>query len=430
MKRPPLQALAVVLAATPLALTPVAQAGNGNGHGDGHGDGHGHDREVRFSTFNASLNRNVAGQLVSDLSTPGNVQAANVAETIQRVRPDVLLINEFDYSPEAVDLFRDNYLEVGHNGAAPIDYPYAYIAPSNTGVPSGFDLNNDGLLGGPLPRDYGNDSWGYGEFEGQYGMVVYSKYPIDTDDVRTFQNFRWQDMPGALLPDDPATAAPADWYSPEELAVLPLSSKSHWDLPIEIGRKTVHLLVSHPTPPTFDGPEDRNGTRNHDEIRFWADYISGKRQSAYIYDDEGRRGGLKPGSKFVIAGDQNADPLDGDSVDGAINQLLDHPRITDPQPMSEGGAEAVDQGGNNAAHIGDPRLDTADFGDVGALGPGNLRIDYVLPSKGTKVVGSGIFWPVDADPLYRLTGDYDTTLYGPTGVPTSDHRQVWVDLRP
>lgn len=437
MKRPTLLA-ASLLATASLCLTPVAQAdqgpgpghghghGHGNGHGNGHGGGHDRDRTVRFSTFNASLNRNVAGQLVADLSTPGNVQAANVAETIQRVRPDVLLINEFDYSAEAVDLFRDNYLEVAHNGAAPIDYPYAYIAPSNTGVPSGFDLNNNGVVGAPGTQAGGDDSLGFGFFEGQFGMVVFSKYPIDTDDVRTFQHFKWKDMPGALLPDDPATAAPADWYSPEELAVFPLSSKSHWDVPIEIGKKTVHFLVSHPTPPTFDGPEDRNGTRNHDEIRFWADYISGKHQSSYVYDDEGRHGGLKPGSKFVIAGDQNADPLDGDSVDGAINQLLDHPRITDPKPASAGGTEAVNQGGLNPTHLGDPKYDTADFADNP---PGNLRVDYVLPTKGTKVVGSGIFWPVDADPFYRLTGDFNPALYPPTGVPTSDHREIWVDVR-
>ena len=114
-------------------------------------------------------------------------------------------------------------------------------------------------------------------------MVVYSKYPIDTDDVRTFQHFSWADMPGALLPDDPATAAPADWYSPEELDVFRLSSKSHWDVPIEIGKKTVHFLVSHPTPPTFDGTEDRNGTRNHDEIRFWADYVSPSRAHVVVH---------------------------------------------------------------------------------------------------------------------------------------------------
>ena len=92
---------------------------------------------VRFQTFNASLNRAAAGQLVTDLSTPNNAQAATVAEIIQRTRPDVLLINEFDYVPGnvAINLFRDNYLEVPHNGAKAIDYKYAFVAPSNTGHP-------------------------------------------------------------------------------------------------------------------------------------------------------------------------------------------------------------------------------------------------------------------------------------------------------
>ena len=33
-----------------------------------------------------------------------------------------------------------------------------------------------------------------------------------------------------------------------------LSSKSHWDVPLSIGGRTVHFLVSHPTPPVFDDP--------------------------------------------------------------------------------------------------------------------------------------------------------------------------------
>ena len=52
---------------------------------------------VRFATFNASLNRGSAGQALADLSSPGNDQADAVAEIIQRVRPHVLLINEFDF---------------------------------------------------------------------------------------------------------------------------------------------------------------------------------------------------------------------------------------------------------------------------------------------------------------------------------------------
>lgn len=379
--------------------------------------GAGH-RTLRAATYNLSLNRATEGELVADLSTGDDAQAATVAEVIQHANPDIVLLNEFDYSGDAdpyaaADLFRENYLEVPQGTGKPVEYPYAFVAPSNTGIPSGFDLNNNGTVGG------GDDALGFGLFPGQYGMLVLSKYPIQHDRVRTFQDFKWQDMPGALLPDDPATAAPADWYSAEELAVLPLSSKSHWDVPVRVGRETVHVLAAHPTPPSFDGAEDRNGLRNHDEIRFWADYVRGGRRSWYQYDDEGRRGGLRPGSSFVIVGDYNADPVDGDSVDSAIDQLLRHPRITDPQATSAGGPEASAlQAGANLAHQGDPAFDTADFADTA---PGNLRVDYVLPSRDLRVRDSGVFWPVAADPLSRLTGVYP--------FPSSDHRLTWTDLK-
>ena len=378
--------------------------------------------ELRVATYNLSLNRNAPGQLVADLTTGTNAQAKTVAEVIQRANPDIVLLNEFDYVPndQAVNLFRDNYLEVSQGGAAPVEYPYAYVAPSNTGIASGFDLNNNGqVVTTPLAPGYGDDAFGFGAFEGQFGMAVLSKYPIDTDAVRTFQHFLWKDMPGALLPDDPNTAAPADWYSGAELNVFRLSSKSHWDVPVDVNGRTVHVLVSHPTPPTFDGAEDRNGRRNHDEIRFWADYVTPGTASRYIYDDAGATGGLEPGSSFVILGDQNADPLDGDSVAAAIDQLLRHPRITDPKPTSDGAVEAATlQAGANLTHRGDPKYDTADFADTA---PGNLRADYVLPSRDLRVLDAHVFWPVQADPLFRLTGVFP--------FPSSDHRLVWVDLR-
>jgi hypothetical protein len=388
--------------------------------------------DVRFSTFNASLNRFFEGQLAGDLSTPNNQQAKNVAETIQRYRPDVLLINEFDYwafNPQRpVDLFRDNYLEVSQNGASPIEYPYSFIAPSNTGIRSGKDYDNDGRNDWPvLTNGYGNDAFGFGEFPGKFGMVVYSKYPIDAAAARTFQNFRWTDMPGNLLP--------TPWYSPDEAAIFRLSSKSHWDVPITIGKKTVHFLVSHPTPPVFDGPEDRNGRRNNDEIRFWADYIT-PAGSGYIYDDKGARGGLKPGELFVIAGDQNSDPLDGDSIPGSIQQLLDHPLINSKvTPTSQGGPwAALIQGNLNLGHKSNPLYDTADFCDTPAFppcsGPGNLRADYVLPRKTLQIVGAGVFWPTtdpnDGDP-YEYPYLTDLTGFG-FPAPTSDHRAVWVDV--
>ena len=387
-------------------------------------------KDVRFATFNASLNRGSEGQLIRDLSTPDNAQAATVAEIIQRSRPDVVLVNEFDFDAEgtAARLFQDNYLSRPHNGAQPIEYRHRYVAPSNTGVPSGFDLDNNGqVVTTPGSRGYGEDSYGFGAFPGQFGMAVYSRYPLEKDEIRTFQRFLWKDMPGALLPDDPATPAPADFYSPAELEVFRLSSKSHWDIPIRIGGRTVHLLASHPTPPVFDGPEDRNGRRNHDEIRLFADYITGGRKARYIYDDRGRRGGLEPGADFVVAGDQNADPFDGDSVPGAIQQLLENPRVNrSVTPSSPGGPEQARlQDKNNDAHRGDPAFDTADFGET-PFGPGNLRVDYVLPNRRLKITDARVFWPLQSDPLFRLVGVFDRNV--PGGFPSSDHRLVSVDL--
>ena len=393
-------AIGMGVVASSTALASGAPAERGGEHAD-----------VRFATFNASLNRPTAGLLRTQLeaAVAGTVdpQIQNVLDIIGSADPDVLLINEFDTGtdgdPTTVRLF-----------AELAGYPYWFTAPSNTGVASGFDLDNNGTVGG------GNDAFGFGDFPGQFGLIVLSKYPIETAQVRTFQTFRWADMPGALLPVDPATGQP--WYSPEELAVVRLSSKSHWDVPIDLGRgRDVHFLVSHPTPPVFDGPEDRNGRRNFDEIRFWADYITPGPTSRYIYDDAGRRGGLGGGEKFVIAGDQNSDPLDGDSVPGAIQQLLDHRRVnTSVTPTSDGAVEAAAlQGGANATHESDPRFDTADFADTA---PGNLRADYVLPSRDLRIDDAAVFWPLLADkPASDWTGVFP--------FPSSDHRLVWVDIR-
>ena len=369
---------------------------------------------VRFATFNASLNRFNEGDLANELSSPGSDQPDVIAEIIQRTRPDVLLINEFDYDAGdvALDGFQDNYLSVAHGDAEPIYYPYRFAAPSNTGIPSGRDLDKNGTIGGP------GDAFGFGFFPGQYGMAVYSMFPIKYDEIRTFQLFLWKDMPGAMLPVNPDGTY---WYDAGDLEVFRLSSKSHWDVPIQINGKTVHILTSHPTPPVFDGPEDRNGTRNFDEIRFWADYVIPSR-SDYIYDDDGVFGGITPGDPFVIAGDQNSDPFDGDSIPGSIQQLLEHPLInTRVTPDSEGGVEqSILQNDNNDFHLGDPAFDTADFAESIFGGPGNLRADYVLPRKQLRINDAGVFWPLQDDPLFSLVGTFP--------FPSSDHRLVWVDV--
>lgn len=358
---------------------------------------------VRFATFNVSLNRRAAGKLISDLAGD-SAQAAQAAEIIQRVRPDVILLNEFDYDPrgKALSLFLTHYLAVGQGQQEPIEYAYYYTAPVNTGVPSHRDLDKDGKRDGPA------DAFGFGAFPGQYGMAVLSRFPFNLKRVRTFQKFLWKDMPNASLPVVPQTRQP--FYSDEDLRHLRLSSKSHWDLPVRTDNGLVHFLVCHPTPPAFDGPEDRNGCRNHDEIRLWADYIDPER-GAYLYDDQGRKGGLKPNERFVIAGDLNADPLDGGSRPGAIQQLLEHPKVKDVKPRNKGGRiQAAIDGLANEKHKNNPEYDTSNFSDRVV---GNLRVDYVLASSEKN--RSGIFWPAAGEPGSELVG-------------CSDHRLVWLDL--
>lgn len=378
-------------------------------------------KELRVATYNLEDVR------TEDVKRSDNPRLREAAETIQRLRPDAVLLNEIAYDqrgapdyergdPEGLNArrFVKNYLAKPQRpGLKPIRYK-AFMAPSNTGIASGYDLNNDGRAvteyppppptrpdGSPGPqtpegRAYGDDAFGFGTFPGQYamGLLVKPQFGIQRSEVRTFQKFLWKDMPDALLPEDPQTGE--SFYSEEELEVFRLSSKSHWDVPVKTpGGETVHLLASHPTPPVFDGAEDRNGRRNHDEIRFWDDYIDGKR---YIYDDEGERGGLKQGESFVIVGDLNADPDEGDAAGDPINEFL----FSNKRVNGEFVPRAVEP---------DPDLDPDDTALFG------LRADYVLPSTDLRVRDGAI---------YGHSGLYEGGTY--EGSP-SDHFPVWLDLQ-
>lgn len=366
-------------------------------------------QQIRVATYNTAMNRPEPGQLYRDLEA-SDAQAEAIATVIQTVRPDILMLNEFDYDSrqKAIRYFQKHYLAAAHGPAMPIHYPYCYAGPVNTGIPSGYDLDNDGL------SDGAGDAFGYGVFPGQYGMVVLSTFPIQFKSVRTFQRFLWKDMPQAMLPDRADTPAGSDWYCPVELEAVRLSSKSHWDIPVQINETMLHLLVSHPTPPVFDGPEDRNGRRNHDEIRFWADYITADKAS-YIYDDSGAVGGIDPAANFVILGDLNADPCDGDSTCFAVNQLLRHPCIQDVKPSSVGAkADSLSQSRVNQTHAGAAEYDT--YQSPQGQEPGNLRLDYVLPSRGLNVIDAAVFWPSDGMPAA-------------TAARQSDHHMVYVDIQ-
>lgn len=370
---------------------------------------------LRVATFN------ILDVRTEDVRRKDHPRLKAIAEVIQRLRPNVIFLNEIAYDMPgapgylATDApgqngqrFADNYLAVPQApGLAPLDYA-AFTAPTNTGVFSGFDLDNNGTVvdtfpppppgdaaGRPGPqtdagRAFGGDCWGFGTFPGQYGMalLVDRRLMIDAEHARTFQRLPWDYMPGNFLPFQPDGTP---WYSDEERALFRLSSKSHWDVPVILPNgSTVHFLCSHPTPPTFDGPEDRNGKRNHDEIRFWMDYVG---DAPWIVDDDNRLGGLGLDAHFVILGDLNADPAGGASYKNPAGKLLSMPQVNnDLTPRSD-----VDIAGLDAT-------DTSDF---------KLRVDYVIPSRRLLPVRGGV-WRLAPESAH--------------GVFPSDHFPVWMEL--
>jgi endonuclease/exonuclease/phosphatase family metal-dependent hydrolase len=367
-------------------------------------------KPLRVATFNVSIeatnylsreelakNPSLANVVHRELDTAQNPQMRNIAEIVQRTRPDIILLNEFDYvedSSMGIQLFMDNYLQVSQNGLSPITYPYFYIAPVNTGIATKHDLDNNGTSSGNA-----GDAYGFGYYPGQYGMALLSRHPIKQDGIRTFQRFLWKDMPDALKPQNPDLS---NWYNTEEWAEFRLSSKSHWDIPVHTNNGIVHIIASHPTPPTFDGPEDRNGRRNHDEIRLIRDYIDNQ---AYLYDDSMQKGGLNENSRFIIVGDLNSSPDEGDSIKQGIRSLLEHPFVNSScAPSSKAGQANRSENPFAANH-------TAQWG---------ARADYAVPSKhGLEVLNCGVYWPSKDEPQHSLVETRNAS---------SDHRLVWLDV--
>jgi len=322
---------------------------------------------VRVATYNTELSRDGPGLLLRDILRGEDDQIAGVTGVIARVSPDILLLQGIDYDAggHALAAFADALAGMG------ADYPYRLALRPNTGMPTGLDLDGNGRLG------EARDAQGYGRFNGAGGMAVLSRLPIDRGAVVDHSGFLWADLPGGQA---------REVLSPEALAVQRLASVAAWEVPIEVGDQVLRLLTMHATPPVFDGPEDRNGRRNADELRFWQWQIETGAVTA----------------PFVLAGVLNADPVDGDARREVLAAMLSDPALQDPAPVSVGG------GGT----------DTADWADPD---PGNLRVSYILPSVDTRVMDSGVFWPADDAPNRPLLG-------GPDGNGASRQRLVWVDI--
>ena len=340
---------------------------------------------IRVATFNVEDVRTL------DLADGSSTRLSQIARVIGAIRPNIILLNEIAYDMPGgpgweegakpgsnARRFADQYL------ASIPDLPRyrAWMPPTNTGLPSGFDLDNDGKVAeSPGPADpaatkptamqqaYANDCYGYGTFPGQYGMalLIDERLELDETAIRTFMRFPWSYLQGGYMPTD---AAGKPWFTDEEAKYMRLSSKTFIDAPVKLPNgAVVHLLCSHPTPPAFDGPEQRNKKRNHDEIRLIGEYIS---DAPFVVDDNEREGGLGRFDSFIVLGDLNADPKKGNSFrDPITRHLAGNPR--------------VNFGFIPTSTISLPGLDPADTASF------KLRVDYVLPSRDLKVL-KGEVW--------------------------------------
>ncbi len=346
---------------------------------------------LRIAVFNAGLSRDGPGLLLRDILGGRDARIAAAATVISEARADVLLLpgTDFDHGLAALGALAD-LLEAEHD----LPYPHRFALRPNTGMQTGLDMDGDGRLGTP------DDAQGWGGFAGARGLALLSKLPLDEGAVRDFSAFLWRDLPGALLPEDPAQPG-IPFPNPEVFAIQRLSTTAHWDVPVILPDGTrLHLLVFYAGPPVFGGPHDRNLRRNHDEVRFWTLLLDGALPMP------------PPPGRVVVIGGANLDPEDGDGLHQAIRDLLAHPALQDPAPRSPGAVAA--QGPNDAGHRGDPALDTV-LWDAPRQ-PGNLRVDYVLPDAGLRVLDAGVIWPL---PDHPLAGAVATA---------SRHRLVWVDI--
>lgn len=318
---------------------------------------------LEIALYHTSLARKGPGLLLRDIAGGKDPQVLAVTAVIAHASPDILVLLDVDYDHELITLkaLRDQLATAG------VVYPHVFALPPNRGLATGIDLDGDGR------RGRATDAQGYGAFSGQGGMAILSRFPVMSDRVQDHGALLWRDLPGALLslPDgSPLLTAQA-------LAMQRLSTTGHWVVPVSVRGQDIHLLIFHAAPPVFDGPEDRNGRRNHDEARFWSLYLDG-------------RFGPPPGERFVIMGDGNMDPADSEGRPEAMRALLRDPRLQDPMPESDGGRQ-------NAAMVrGKPSLHTASWPPPG---PAGLRVDIVLPSADLRVLSAAVLWPLPGSPL-------------------------------
>ena len=363
--------------------------------------------KVRVATFNVAMASSNYGDILKDLKN-NDKRIRCLAQIIQEVNPDILFVQELEFDSLNVRIknFKQNFLEKGQNGKNTVNYPYYYHFPSNAGKQSGYDLDKDGIIGGPY------DAHGWGQFPNQFGLAIFSKYPIDYQKMRTFRNLKWKDLPNPHRPID--ISLNEFFWSDKVWNSLYLSSKNHIDIPVIIKTDTIHILGLHPQNSLGDGLELRNSLKNFDEIGFFVHYLNGKP----FLDDQNRTLKFNNNNFFVIMGDFNSNHVwDGSLSSLSSSQLLYHPLVN--QEASVG--KFVPKSNYNEVLSSDKYFQTENSNYATRIkNNGKMeRIDFVLPSANLKVTNSGVFWPTREEDTLDIFSETDLC---------SDHRLVFVDI--
>jgi hypothetical protein len=375
-------------------------SGAAGGSGGGGGGGASDPLAIRVGHFN------IKEFSTAKLLDGSDQQASAAAEVIARHAADIVCINEIQYDmvntpsqgmpgapfaqPGGFDGGAENATRLADRVRgfdAAVDYTDRLITRGN----SGFYWNGDDL----------GQSWyilrGWGEFAGRFNTAVLSRYPILRDQVRVITDVPWESLPEntiAQMERDLGFGVPPGF---------PIFEKSLNIVPVDLGEHGIlYLVLLHTVSPAFD---PINPYRNYDELRALRMFLDAELPGVEP---------LPEGARFMVIGDLNADPDDGDGLPGAIQQVLEHPSVVAWFP--EGHGTKGDNGQYNTYLSG---CGNDDGVVVNPTQKFQMQLDYILPSQNIGEPSAGaIFWP----DFMAEQDDFALRCYA------SDHSYMFADV--
>lgn len=255
---------------------------------------------VRVATVGADLSGERPGELAAVLVGGQNPQALQAALAIQKANADVVLLTGFDADEHALRVFNDEYLMQAQPDGREIDYSHRYVGPSNRGVASGADLDQDKIIGGPA------DAWSYGQFPGQGSMVLLSKHPIDQDGIRTVTAQRWAELPDSKISEAELSDAVA--------GAMPIMESGLWDIPLNVSGQDIRVIAVQ----VNEDPKNTDYalSRRSDQLNVIGDWVSAEQ---YLVDDNGHT----PNSEntYVVLGELGNDPKHNAAMDELLQKI-------------------------------------------------------------------------------------------------------------